>query len=112
MQRTNGHLIRLLKVPDEEALFLTSGGVSRAVRSMRPSGKVSAVMNQNPRKVAAFVSEYLYYRRFVSSDLLPYATRGTLEDLDLFGYHIDTFSSDYDDKYIEESGMVYNAHGA
>ena len=28
-----------------------------------------------------------------------------------WGYQIDTFSSDYDD-YIDESGMVYDAHGA
>ena len=60
---------------------------------MRPSGKVSAFMNQNPRKVAAFVSDY---RRFEASDLLPYATRETLEELGLVGYQIDTFSSDYD----------------
>ena len=77
-------------------------------------------MNQNPRKVAAFVSECLDYRRFEqqqtfkvwqASDLLPYATRETLEELGLVGYQIDTFSSDYDD-YIDESGMVYDAHGA
>ena len=90
----------------EEALFSHFGGVSRAARSMRPSGKVSAFMNQNPRKVAAFVSECLDYRRFEASDLLPYATRETLEELGLVGYQIDTFSSDYDD-YIDESGMVY-----
>ena len=66
-----------------------------AARSMRPSGKVSAFMNQNPRKVAAFVSECLDYRRFEASDLLPYATRETLEELGLVGCQIDTFSSDY-----------------
>ena len=43
--------------------------------------------------------------------LLPYATRETLEELGLVGYQIDTFSSEYDD-YIDESGMVYDAHGA
>ena len=59
----------------------------------------------------AFVSECLDYRRFEASDLLPYATRETLEELGLVGYQIDTFSSDYDD-YIDESGMVYDAHGA
>ena len=46
----------------EEALFSYFGGVSWAARSMRPSGKVSAFMNQNPRKVAAFVSECLDYK--------------------------------------------------
>ena len=51
------------------------------------------------------------HRRFEASDLLPYATRETLEELGLVGYQIDTFSSDYDD-YIDESGMVYDAHGA
>ena len=35
----------------------------------------------------------------------------TLEELGLVGYQIDTFSSDYDE-YIDESGMVYDAHGA
>ena len=86
----------------EEALFSNFGGVSRAARSMRPSGKVSAFMNQNPRKVAAFVSlECLDYRRFEASDLLPYATRETLEELGLVGYQIDTFLSDYDD-FIDE----------
>ena len=34
------------------------------------------------------------------------------ETLDLVGYQIDTFSSDYDDDHIDESGMVYDAHGA
>ena len=34
-----------------------------------------------------------------------------LVELGLVGYQIDTFSSDYDD-YIDESGMVYDAHGA
>ena len=63
------------------------------------------------RKVAAFVSVCLDYRRFEASDLLPYATREKLEELGLVGYQIDTFSSDYDD-YIDESGMVYDAHGA
>ena len=100
-----------IRLKYEEALFSNFGGVSRAARSMRPSGKVSAFMNQNPRKVAAFVSECLDYRRFEASDLLPYATRETLEELGLVGYQIDTFSSDYDD-YIDESGMVYDAHGA
>ena len=63
-----------IRLKYEEALFSNFGGVSRAARSMRPSGKVSAFMNQNPRKVAAFVSECLDYRRFEASDLLPYAT--------------------------------------
>ena len=104
--------IHHIRLKYEEALFSNFGGVSRAARSMRPSGKVSAFMNQNPRKVAAFVSECLAdYRRFEASDLLPYATRETLEELGLVGYQIDTFSSDYDD-YIDESGMVYDAHGA
>ena len=106
-----GAEVRLLCSIEAEALFSNFGGVSRAARSMRPSGKVSAFMNQNPRKVAAFVSECLDYRRFEASDLLPYATRETLEELGLVGYQIDTFSSDYDD-YIDESGMVYDAHGA
>ena len=75
---------------------------------MRPSGKVSAFMNQNPRKVAAFVSECLDYRRFEASDLLPYATRETLEELGLVGYQIDTFSSDYDDYWLAPVGASYS----
>ena len=94
-----------IRLKYEEALFSNFGGVSRAARSMRPSGKVSAFMNQNPRKVAAFVSECLDYRRFEASDLLPYATRETLEELGLVGYQIDTFSSDYDD-YMSATGCV------
>ena len=78
---------------------------------MRPPGKVNAFMN--PRKVAAFVSDCLDYRCFEASDLLPsYATRETLEELGLVGYQIDTFSFDYDDDYIDESGMVHDAHVA
>ena len=112
-----------IRLKYEEALFSNFGGVSRAARSMRPSGKVSAFINQNPRKVAAFLSECLDSRRFEASDLLPYATRETLEELGLGGchtlnvcyvmlcYQIDTFSSDCDD-YMDESGMVYEAHGA
>ena len=67
-----------------------------------------AFMNPNPRMVAAFVSECLDYRCFEASDLLPYATRETLEELGLVAYQIDTFSSDYDDDHIAESGMVYD----
>jgi hypothetical protein len=96
----------------EDALFLNFGGVSRSARSMRPPGKVSAFMNQNPRKVAAFVSECLDYRRFEAPDLLPYATRETLEELGLVGYQVDTFSSDYDDDHIDEFGVEFDAHGA
>ena len=50
------------------------------------------IVFQNPRKAAAFVLKCLDYRRFEASDLLPYATRETLEELGLVGYQIDTFS--------------------
>jgi len=53
-----------------------------------------------------------FCRRYEASDLLPYATRETLEELGLVGFQIDTFSSDCDDDHIDESGMVYDAHGA
>ena len=43
--------------------------------------------------------------------ILINVSRETLEELGLVGYQIDTFSSDYDD-YFDESGMVYDAHGA
>ena len=101
-----------IRLKYEEALFSNLGGVSRAARSMRPSRKVSAFMNQNPRRVAAFVSECLDYVRFAGSDLLFYATRETPEELGLVGCQIDMFSSGYDYDHIDESGMVYDAHGA
>ena len=50
------HRIRLKY---ETALFSKFGGVSRVARSMKFPGKVSAFMDQEPRKVAAFVSECL-----------------------------------------------------
>jgi len=46
---------------------------------MKLDGKVSAFMDQDPRKVVAFVSECLDYRRFEAPDLVPYATRETLQ---------------------------------
>jgi hypothetical protein len=95
-----------------EALFSSFGGLSQVARSMRAPGKVSAFMNQNPRKIAAFVSECLDFRRYQAPDLLPYVTRETLEDLGLVGYKVDTFSSDYDDDHIDEFGIEFDAHGA
>ena len=59
-------------------------------------GKVGAFMDQEPRKVAAFVSECLDYRRFEAPDLHPYVTSETLQELGLVEYKVDTFSSDYD----------------
>ena len=49
---------------------------------MRPSGQVSAFMNQNPRKVAAFVSECLAFlsRR---EALTPIGAVEVLGDFDL-----------------------------
>ena len=41
------------------------------------AAKVSAFMDQEPRKVAVFVSECLDYRRFEAPDLHPYVTRET-----------------------------------
>ena len=46
------HRIRLKY---ETALFSKFGGVSRVARSMKFPGKVTAFMDQEPRKVAAFV---------------------------------------------------------
>ena len=73
---------------------------------MKFPGKVSAFMDQEPRKVAAFVSECLDYRRFEASDLHPYVTSETLQELGLVEYKVDTFSSDYDDF------VGLDAHGA
>ena len=45
---------------------------------MKLPGKVSAFMDQDPRKVAArFVSECLDYRRFEALELHPYVTSET-----------------------------------
>ena len=38
-------------------------------------------MDQEPRRVAAFVSECLDYRRFEAPDLHPYVTSETLQEL-------------------------------
>ena len=46
--------------------------VSRVARSMKFPGKVSAFMDQEPRKGAGFLSECLDYRRFEAPDLHPY----------------------------------------
>jgi hypothetical protein len=43
-------------------------------RVMKTPGKVNAFMEQEPRKVAAFVGECLEYRQFEAPDLLPYFT--------------------------------------
>ena len=52
-------------------------------------------MDQEPRKVAAFVSDCLdSYRRFEAPDLHPYVTSETLQELGLVEYKVDTFSSD------------------
>ena len=88
------HRIRLKY---EIALFFIIGGVSRVARSVKFPGKVSAFMDQEPRKVAAFVSECLDYKRFEAPDLHPYVTTETLRELGLVEYKVDTFSSDYDD---------------
>ena len=55
------HRIRLKY---ENALFSKLGGVSRGARSIKFPGKVSAFMDQEPKEVAAFVSECLDYRAF------------------------------------------------
>ena len=57
--------------------------------------------DQEPRKVAAFVSECLDYTRFEAPDLHPYVTSETLQELGLVEYKVDTFSSDYDD-FVDE----------
>ena len=61
---------------------------------------------------AAFVSECLDYRRSEAPDLDPYVTRETLQEMGLDDYRVDTFSSDYDDTFVDESGYGFDAHGA
>jgi len=70
---------------------------------MKLPGNVSAFMDQDPRKVAAFVSECLDYRRFEAPDLHPYVTSEMLQELGLADYKVYTFLSDYDD-YVDEFG--------
>jgi hypothetical protein len=96
----------------EDALFTDFGGVSRVSRVMKTPGKVSAFIEQEPRKVAAFVWACVEYRQFEAPDLLPYFTRDEAEQLGLDGYKIDTFSSDYDE-FVDEFGRTeFDAHGA
>jgi hypothetical protein len=66
------------------------------------------VLNQDPKQVAAFVSECLDYRRFEAPDLDPYVTRETLQEMGLDDYRVDTFSSDYDDTFVDESGYNFS----
>jgi hypothetical protein len=67
-------------------MFTDFGGVSRVSRVMKTPGKVNAFMEQEPRKVAAFVWECMKYRQFEAPDLLPYFTREEAEQLGLDGY--------------------------
>ena len=76
---------------------------------MKFPGKVSAFMDQEPRKVAAFVSECLDYRHFEAPDLHPYVTSETLQELGLVEYKVDTFSSDYAD-FVDEFVIELDAH--
>jgi hypothetical protein len=101
-----------IRLKYEHTLFAAFGGVSRVAKSVRLPGKMSAFLNQDPRQVAAFVSECLDYRRFEAPDLDPYVTRETLQEMGLDDYRVDTFSSDYDDTFVDESGYGFDAHGA
>ena len=95
----------------EDALFSKVGGVPRIARSVKLPGKVIAFTDQDPRKVAAFVSECLDYRRFEAPDLHPYLTSEMLQELSLADYKVDTLLSDYDD-YVDGFGFDLDAHGA
>jgi hypothetical protein len=44
---------------------------------------MSALLNQDPKQVVAFVSEGLAYRRYEAPDLDPYVSRETLQEMDL-----------------------------
>jgi hypothetical protein len=101
------HQIRLKY---EHTLFAGFGGVSQLAKSVRLPGKMSAFLNQDPKQVAA--SECLDYRRFEAPDLDPCVTRETLQEMGLDDYCGDTFSSGYDDTFIDESGYDFDAHGA
>jgi hypothetical protein len=72
-----------IRLKYEDALFTDFGGVSRVSRVMKTPGKVNAfIMEQEPRKVAAFVWECMEYRQFEAPDLLPYwlARRASYSD--------------------------------
>jgi hypothetical protein len=64
----------------EHTLFTGFGGVSQVAKSVRLPGNMSAFLNQDPKQVAAFVSECLDYRRFEAPDLDPFVTRETLQE--------------------------------
>jgi hypothetical protein len=42
--------------------------------------------------------------------MLP--SRETLQEMGLDDYRVDTFSSDYDDTFVDEPGYGFDAHGA
>ena len=63
-------------------------------------------MDQEPRKVAAFVTECLDYRRSEAPDLHPCVTSETLQELGLVEYKVDTFSSDYYDRMTMLMSLV------
>jgi hypothetical protein len=69
-----------IRLTCEHTLFAGFGGVSQVAKSVRLPGKMSAFLNQDPKQVAAFVSECLDYRRFEAPDLDPYVTRETLQE--------------------------------
>jgi hypothetical protein len=101
-----------IRLKYESSLFARFGGVTGVARSMATPGRVRSFMDQEPRKIAAYVWECLEYRRHESPDLIPYAPRQELAWLGLEDHHtVDTFSSDYDE-YIDEFGTEADAHGA
>ena len=92
-------------------MFADFGGATGVARVMTGPGKVQKFMEQEPRKVAAYVWECLEYRRTEAPDLIPYVSRQELEQLGLAdSYPIDTFSSDYDE-YFDELGIMCYASG-
>ena len=102
-------------VPAPDLLFGSLGGSQAVIYACNyswPSVTVGGYIRLRLLLLLLCCYSILDYRCFEASDLLPYATRETLEELGLLGYQIDTFLSDYDYDHIVESGMVYDAHGA
>ena len=100
----------------QRTLFARFGTtLSEAVRQLKHvPGKVSEFMDQEPRRVARFVSECFQHRRYDAPDLLPYFSREDMGGpVDMI---YDTFSSDFvrseDGTTSGESEVGYDAHGA
>jgi hypothetical protein len=64
-----------IRLKYERDLFADFWGATGVARVMTGPGKVQTFMEQEPRKVAAYVWECLEYQGTVTPDLIPYVSR-------------------------------------